>query len=222
VSDVIFPARWAAGDPNDPDTLTPEGYGEFICKRFNRIVIPTYAVNKEGTLYLRLMNVSNRETVVFEGDDSFELLYDIGTFHWNLFRALSIIWCRLAFLTILGLLASSFLSFPVACLACLLVWAVASYSGFLAQSIEYAHVSPTGEDPLWIVGPILRPLGTAFVWLVPDFSKFDAVGNVVSGRVVTLKWVIMTVVDLLLLRGLILGVIGAVILTKRELAQVVV
>ncbi|MHC4441176.1 MAG: ABC transporter permease [Planctomycetota bacterium] len=222
VSGVMFRARWMAGDPQYPNTMTNEQVGEFICGRFHKIILPTYAVNPKGTLYLGIQNIDPREIITFEGDDSLELLYGIGTFHWNLARALTIVWCRLAFLALLGLLASSFLSFPVACLVCLLVLVVASFSGFLAEAIEFADVSVTGEDPLWILGPILRPLGKAFVWVVPDFSKYNAISNVVSGRVVPLKWVLISIWVLILLKGLILGVLGCVILTKRELAQIVV
>jgi hypothetical protein len=222
VSEIMFRIWWIAGDPNHPETLTDEQYGEFISGRFHKIVIPAYAVNPEGNLFLLMRNIDRKETITFEGDDSFELLYDIGTFHWNLFRALTIVWCRLAFLALLGLLASSFLSFPVACLVCILVLTVASFSGFLLEAMQGAEISPSGEDPLWIIGPLIRPLGNAFIMLVPDFSKYDAVSNVVAGRVVPLKWVLISIVILIFFKGLILGILGSVILTKRELAQIVV
>jgi len=222
VSDVMSVFRWKCGDPKYPETMTDENVGKYICGRFHRIAIPNYAVNPEGILYLGMQNIDPKESITFEGDDSFELLFGIGTFHWNLFRALAIVWCRLAFLAIIGLLASSFLSFPVACLACLLVMLVATFSGFLSEAIDFADVKVTGEDPLWVLGPILRPLGKTFVWLVPDFSKFDAISNVISGRVVPLKWVIVSVTTLIFIKGLVLAVLGCVVLTKRELAQIVV
>ena len=77
-------------------------------------------------------------------------------------------------------------------------------------------------DPLWVVGPLLRPLAKAFLWLVPDFSAYDATGNVVGGRVVPLKWTLISLTDLILLKGAIVGALGCVVLTKRELGQVVV
>jgi hypothetical protein len=178
-------------------------------------------VNKEGTLYVRIRNIDPRNSILFEGADSFEVLYDIGTFHWNLFRALSIIWCRLAFLAVLGLLASTFLSFPVACMVTFLVLLVATGSGFLSEALEGAAVSPAGKDPMWVIGPLIRPLAGFFVWLVPDFSKFDPVGTVVAGRVVPLIWVMRSLTTLVFIKGLILGVLGCVVFTKRELAQVV-
>jgi hypothetical protein len=166
--------------------------------------------------------VDEKNSVTFEGDDSFTLLYDLGTFHWNLFRALGVVWCRLAFLAILGLLASTCLSFPVACMASFLVLLVASASRFLNEAIGAAARLPNGEDPMWIVGPILRPLGHAFVWLVPDFSSYDPVGNVANGQVVPLMWLLSSLVMLIFVKGLVLGIIGGVVFTRRELAQVTV
>jgi len=218
---LMFSVMWQCGDSEDVDTLTNVQKAEFPVDRFHTIEIPKRAVNKEGTLYIRMKNIDPRDGIVFEGDDSFEVLYSIGTFHWNLFRALSIIWCRLAFLAALGLLASTFLSFPVACMVALLVLLVAIGSGFLSEALQDVEVTATGKDPMWIVGPVLRPLANAFVWLVPDFSKFDPVGTVVAGRVVTLIWVMNSLATLVLIKGLILGVLGCVIFTKRELAQVV-
>ena len=183
---LTFRILWQCGDRADVDTLTDIQQKEFIVNRFHSVPIPNRTVNKEGTLFIRMQNTDPRNSILFEGADSFEVLYDIGTFHWNLFRALSIIWCRLAFLAVLGLLASTFLSFPVACMVAFLVLLVASSSGFLSEALEWTDIGTAGKDPMWIVGPVLRPLANFFVWIVPDFSKFDPVGTVVAGRVVPL------------------------------------
>jgi hypothetical protein len=220
VDDVVFRIVWRAGDPDDLNTLTPERYRELLTERQDYLVVPVSAVSKAGTLHVFIHNTNPRDTMVFEDKQSIELMYGIGTFHWNLFRALSVIWCRLAFLAALGLLASSFLSFPVACMACLLVLMVATGANFLHESIEAAEPKGINDDPLWILGPILRPIAVAFVWLVPDFSKYDPVGNVVGGRLVPLMWLLVSIRDLLIIQGLIIAAAGCVILTKRELAQV--
>lgn len=222
VDDLIFSATWQAGDRSDPNTLLPVGEQDFVAGRFHTIPIPVQAVNSKGELHIRLLNASERDTFTFEGAESLELLYNIGPFHWNLFRALLIIWCRLAFLAVLGLVASTFLSFPVACLTCFTVLLVASISGFLADAIRGAAPRPDGMDPLWIAGPVLRPLATALLWVVPDLSQFDPIGTLVAGRVVPLNWVLISLVVLVLVKGLILAVVGCIVLTKRELAQVVV
>jgi hypothetical protein len=222
VDDAMLRAVWQAGDRSEINTLMPMQEDEFIVGRFHSIPIPVQAVNARGELHLRMFNASPRVGVTFEGAESFELLFDVGSFGGNLARALIVIWCRLAFLAVVGLLASSFLSFPVACMACMLVLLVASMSGFLTEAIDWAGPRATGDDPLWVLGPLLRPLGQAFLWLVPDFSKFDPVGNVVGGRNVPLMWVLQSLIVLVFIKGLILGLVGSLVLTKRELAQVTV
>lgn len=222
VDDVIFHARWQCGDLSDVNTITDVRQGDFIVNRFHDVPVPAWAVNEKGDLRLRIQNITDRDTISFEGSDSFELLYGIGTFHWNLFRALAIMWCRLAFIATLGLTASTFLSFPVAAMVTFLVLMVATASGFLSEAITAAAPVGTNPDPMSFLGPMLRPIASIFVMLVPDFSKYDPVGTVVAGRVVPLMWVIHSVVKLVLIQGLILGVFGAAVFTRRELAQVTV
>lgn len=221
VEDVIFAARFQCGDRSDVNTLLPVQEGEFIVNRFHEVPVPALAVNKNGELHLRIQNITERDTILFEGKDSFELLYGIGTFHWNLIRALSITWCRLAFIGTLGLAASTFLSFPVAVMVTMLILLVATASGFLSEAISGAAPAG-GVDPMWILGPILRPVASIFVALVPDFSKYDPTGTVVAGRVVPLMWVLVSLVKLVFFQGLAMGLLGAAVFTKRELAQVTV
>jgi len=222
LDDAELPAIIQFGDIEQPDTLTPQIMDKYVAERFHTIEIPNYAVNDRGTLYIMIGNADPENSYMFEGSDSFELLYGLGTFHWNLFRALSIVWCRLAFLAAVGLLLSSFLSFPVACMGCFLVLIVASMAGFLSTAVDWVSPmeSPGAQDPLWIIGPLVRPLAQGFIWLVPDFSKYDPAGNIVNGRLVPLMWVINSLVVLVFIKGLIVGALGCIVLTKRELAQV--
>ncbi len=220
MSDATFPAVIKCGDVSEEDTLTPELRQNYHVERWYTLPIPKYAVNKQGTLYVMIFNADPESSYTFEGSDSLELLYELGTFHWNLFRALSIVWCRLAFLAVLGLMLSTWLSFPVACMGAFLVFMVGSAAGWLSAAVTW--VSPkTGfaGDPLWIMGPFIRPLASAFIWMVPDFSKFDPASNVVNGRLVPLMWIIQSVKSLLIIKGLVIGVVGSLILSKRELAQ---
>jgi hypothetical protein len=57
-------------------------------------------------------------------------------------------------------------------------------------------------------------------WVVPDFAAYTPTGNIVEGKVVTLMWVIDAVGKLVILRGALLGLVGCLILSKREVAQV--
>lgn len=219
VDDVEFTLGVLAGDPNERETLQGLNVADYIADRVHLIPIPNSAINSNGDLFVRLANLSEREPVAFEDDGSLELLYNAATFHWNVFRALSLLWCQLAFLATVGLAASTFLSFPVACMGCLLVLATASMGGFLEDAVGWVSPSDYEGDMLGIFGPVIRPAAHAFVWMVPDFSKYNPIGNVVGGRVVTLKWVVQGLIVLVGIKGLVLAGLGCLVFTKRELGQ---
>jgi type IV secretory pathway VirB2 component (pilin) len=218
--DALLQSLIVCGDPREPQTMTREVAADYVVERFHDIPIPTFAVNSQNTLYVQIFNLSDKDSITFEGDDSLELLYPLGTFHWNTFRAIVITWSRLAFLAALGLMMSSFLSFPVACMASFLVYGAAAMKDWLSESFEWTTSGSFRQDAMWIFGPPLRFIGRIFVNLVPDFSYFDAVSNVVGGRLVTLNWVLQSLVLLVLFQGAVLVIIGCVVLTRRELARV--
>ncbi len=200
-----------------------------VVDQFHVIPIRTESVAPDGTLKVTFWNVNPEvpertfpTTVSFEGEDGLQVLYRVGTFGGNLTRTLAILYCRLAFLAALGLLASSFLSFPVACLVCLLVYFSAMGAGFFAEAIGYATATPVEGDPLGAVGVALRPLAQAFLWLIPDFGQFNPAPQLVDGRNVTLMWVLMAIGKLVLVKTVIVGLIACVIFHYRELARVVV
>lgn len=221
LQNVDFPATIQCGDPSQTDTLTGQLTQSYAVGSFHSIPIPSYAINSNDILYVIIRNDDPRGTYTFEGNDSFELMYDLGTFHWNLFRAFSMMWCQLAFLAAVGLLMSSCLSYPVACMATFLVYIVSSNESFLLSAMNWVTPldSVTGRNPLGAFGSLFSPLIQGFMWLVPDFSLFDPVGNVVNGRLVPLMWVIQTLVVLILIKGLAVAVLGSIILSKRELAK---
>lgn len=222
VDDIVFPILWQAGDPDDPNTLTNVMNQEVPTERVSMIIVPVSAVGADGSLHFRMQNLNPRDTMVFEGRDSFELLFGLGTFHWNLVRALAIIWCRLAFVAAIGLFFSTFVSFPVAFILTLFVFLVSLMSGFLMESMDAASIRPDGKDPIWgalRLGYVLTPLGKLVVWLMPNFSQFDASGNVSDGRLVPIMWVLWSFVRLVAFGGVLLGLLGCVLLTRRELAR---
>ncbi|NLX12937.1 MAG: ABC transporter permease [Phycisphaerales bacterium] len=220
---VMFRMLWQAGDLSDVNTVTRELESDFVAERYHVLQVPKSAINNQGVLHLRLANLTQPDTLIFTGEDSLELLYGIGSFGWNLFRALCIIWCRLAFLAALGLLASSFLSFPVACVLCLMILLVAIGHGFLNDAIQWTDKgAETGSTPSRMYNIFSLITGRALLWIIPDFSRYDPIGNMVSGQVVTLMWVMLSFVELIFIKGLLLVLAGCTVFTKRELAQVVV
>lgn len=218
--DNIWRTVWIAGDP-------AEGTGVVQIRRydpddrFNNVEIPVDCVSDEGILRLEIHNLDPSAPMNFADPEAgIELLYHLGGFGWNLFRSLTLISFRLMLIASLGLLMSSFLSFPVACMATLLVFCVAIGAGFLSDAISFQNT--TADDPLWFINRPLQALGIAFVWVVPDLTKYDPIPTIVDGRVVTLMWLILGSIQLVFTRALALAFAACIVFTRREMAQVIV
>ena len=140
------------------------------------------------------------------------MLYRIGSFGGNFVRSLAMLYCWLLFLAALGLFAASFLSFPVACMLCMLVYFTALGASFFQEAV-------TENDSMW---PPIKWTAILFLWVLPDFGYYDPVPTLVDGRVVTLTWVLFAIAFVAVLRTVIIGAIACVIFHRRELAEVVV
>ena len=81
----------------------------------------------------------NDTALLFPLEDGMEVLYPEGGFALNFARGLGIIFCWMALLAALGLMAASFLSFPVAAFFSLAVLVVVLSSGTLAEAVECGH-----------------------------------------------------------------------------------
>ena len=194
---------------------------------YQELPVPVELVAEDGTLRAELVNVhpqgpqrTYRSVVSFNEEDKPLLLYRLGTFGGNLLRASVIIFCKLMFLAAVGVCASTFLGFPVACLVCMILFLAAAVSGFVLESLELIPKWRFIDEPLDYVGWFFRPLGLAVYRIVPQLSKFNPVPTLVDGRAVTLLWVIDSIGKLVLLRVTILGLLAYALFQRRELADV--
>ena len=189
------------------------------------------------------INGQDQPTLTFNASDGIEVLYRVGSFEANLVRSLLILWLRLAFLAMLGLAASSFLGFPVACLGTLMVYFAAAGSGYLAESISQYAAFPKATLPMWdrIVGVpvlifdklstgdiwaavkiIIRLIGSAFTAMVPAFGTYNPTPNLTDGRLVSWHLVLSALLWIGGVSTSALGVVAHLIFRKRELARVIV
>lgn len=218
----VWSLLWDFGDPN-LGTNWVRRVLPFPNGRWNTVEFPANCVSDEGVLVVHLANLDPGGTISFHGDEAgFELLYTIGRWGPNFVRALGLVFFRLVFLAALGLLMSSFLSFPVACMASLLVFFVAIGAGFLHDAIGFTTPSHSSDDLFGVLGVPIRAMAAGFLWVVPDLSKFNPIPTFVDGRDVTLMWIIQGALHLVVVRTLLLGFLACVIFTRRELAQVIV
>ena len=194
--------------------------------------VPAEAISDDGELDVRFVNVdpSNPErtfpaSAIFMGDKDLEVLYPVDDFESNLFRALLMLEVQMLFMAALGLFAASFLTFPTACLMCLLVFFAGSGVGFLIDSINW-----TMKDDASVlahgVTRVTQPLVKTFLWAIPDFSMYAPSDALIDGKIVAWNWNIApslgrALVDVGLRSGLVL-LTGCWVLKRREVAQVIV
>ncbi len=134
-------------------------------------MLPT-AVDANGVLEIGVYNadysknppVANPEAIGFP-PDGLELSYSNGGYRANFFRCIGTLWVKLAFLSMLAICASTFLSFPVACLVAFTVFIAAEGSEFILGALEgYQTETRQGETIIFntAVSHIASVVGRAF------------------------------------------------------------
>ena len=215
-----FTALWQVGPPETQGvwrnkmSLAPDTFHEFQ--------VPKNLYDEKGVLTIFFIN-PNDTALLFSPEEGLEVLYREGSFGLNFVRGLGIILCWLALLAALGLAAASFLSFPVAAFFSLALLIISFSSGTMAQVVEEGGVSgvnhDTGkiDDPRWIdtaAVPLFR-VALKLLHLVQGFSPIDSLS---TGRSISWTELAMAWIQIGLMFGGILGTIGVLIFTRRELA----
>ena len=216
-----FLALWQVGEPNvtpiwqtpEPESLAPDTFHEFQ--------IPPNLFNSQGVLTILFVN-PNDTALVFPLDDGMEVLYPEGGFALNFARGLGIIFCWMGFLAALGLMAASFLSFPVAAFFSLAVLLVGLSGGTLSQAVEAGTVvSGNGETGVMghsIVDAVLIPMFKGLLVIMGLIKNFSPIDSLSSGRSVSWTELGTAFGQIVLLLGGITGLIGITLFSRRELA----
>ncbi|MHC4624258.1 MAG: hypothetical protein ACYS4W_10190 [Planctomycetota bacterium] len=185
-----------------------------LIRTSHEIGVPADAVAKDGYLAVAFLNVPlNRTVVIFPLEDGLEVLYRADTFTANFIRASLLIMSRLIFLAVLGTLASTFLSFPVAILVCLVIFFTANFSGFVIDSFDYLSENLSGIYS-YSLGPIIR--------LLPQFDKFNPTKYLVFARL--LSWTLLAKAAgiMICIKAVLLWLLALLFFSYREVARITV
>lgn len=222
--DEIIRCSWMAGD-REKGAKSYIDYRRDVRDRKQTVTFPADTVADDETLtawfnnvnpYIPMGEQQYPNTVVFEGKRPVEVLFSVSSFESNLVRAITLVWCRLAFLAAVGVLATCIFSFPVACLVSLVVYGMASSVGFLDEAVQFMSNDTMLETVFHaVVGNLLR--GVFF--MIPDFSKLDGLSVLVDGRNVTLKWVLMGLGQMVLIKTSILLLAACLIFGRRQVSE---
>lgn len=214
-----YDGRWQVGVPRQ----TPLWHSEVMSlapDTFHEFEIPAN-LDAKGVLTVAFAN-ANHTALLFPLEDGLEVLYPQGGFGLNFMRGLGIIFCWMALLATLGLASASFLSFPVAAFLSLGVLTLALSSGTISNAVTEgtlmgynAETNKYGHSVLDIVAiPVFRTV-LEVINLAKSFSPIDSLS---TGRSVTWGELGRAFVQIVLLLGGGIGLIGIFIFNRRELA----
>ena len=214
-----YDGRWQVGEPRQ----TPIWHSEVMSlapDTFHEFEVPAN-FDAKGVLTVAFANANNT-ALLFPLEDGLEVLYPQGGFGLNFMRGLGIIFCWMALLATLGLASASFLSFPVAAFLSLGVLTLALSSGTISNAVSEgtlmgynAETNRYGHSVLDIIAiPVFRTV-LEVINLAKSFSPIDSLS---TGRSVTWGELGRAFVQIVLLLGGGIGLIGIFIFNRRELA----
>ncbi|HEV2694457.1 MAG TPA: hypothetical protein VG347_16305 [Verrucomicrobiae bacterium] len=215
-----FTLQWLAGIPesgkywpSEPMSLAPDTFHEFA--------IPPDLFDKDGVLSITVYN-RNNTALLFSLDDGMEVLYPEGGFALNFARGLGIIFCWLALMAALGLMAASFLSFPVAAFFSLAMLVMVMSSGTLADAIDSGSVA-AGDSEKGIAGHsaadiVLIPAFKGLLTVIRLVGNFSPIESLSTGRSITWTELGLAFTQIVLIIGGFFAVLGIMFFNRRELA----
>jgi hypothetical protein len=216
-----FGALWMVGEPPKTKFWRTDAPMSLAPDTFHEITIPADLFDANGMLTITFAN-PNEVALLFPLEDGLEVLYPDGGFAGNFARGLGIIFCWMALLAALGLMAASFLSFPVASFFALAMLVVVFSSDTLAESVDSGSVAAgneeTGQAGHSVMDVVLIPAFKGVlnvISLVKNFSPVDALS---TGR--TISWLELgtAFAQVVLLVGGCFAIVGIVCFSRRELA----
>ncbi len=213
-------AYWDIGPPEGAqrerieNTISPEAPIQFE--------IAPNLIDSDGVLTVDFENW-NDKALLFPLDGGVEVLYKKGTFAPNFFRGMILIYCWLGFLCALGLMAASFLSFPIAAFFTLAMLFIGFSNGTLSQIVYEGGITGVDSNTGQTAAPALVDRFAVFMagkllWLINMVRDFSPVDSLSTGRLITWGQVGLGIFQIVIVMGGIFAVMGMVILTKRELA----
>ncbi|MEM6259011.1 MAG: ABC transporter permease subunit [Planctomycetota bacterium] len=233
--------------PMPPSRGAPPPRTPLVVEIANELPLPASLINQDGEMVVTI-EIPEARSDGFEQDSMrfnykdavIEVFYRVGSFESNLAKALMIVWLKLAFLAMVGLIAGSLLSFPVAAMFSLIILSAAAAGGTINEALStYAQVAT--EDGAWqvITGTIsaifssiasgdvynvfkllLRMIGTAFMVFMPAFGDYNTYRPLSDGHVISLGTVGKAALNIGLIWTGIVTVAGIYLFSRKEIARV--
>ena len=187
----------------------------------NAMPVSPGAINDDGVLELVVGNFDaarerlNPETMSFP-PGGLEVSYEASGFRANFGRVVFVLWLKLAFLAMVAVTASTFLSFPVACMVAVSLFLMAEGAGYIGGAVEnYGTTNMKGGIVWykWITVAIATPVHLAFSF----YADLRPTQRLVDGRLLGWGSVAGGAATLAVLTATLYGA-AVLIFRRRELA----
>ncbi len=111
------------------------------------------------------------------------LSYNAGSYHANYARTMAVLWLKLAFLAMLGIFCSTFLSFPVASMVSFGVFLMAESAGYVRIAIDnYATLDNEGN--LNVLKLAISAIAYSVSWIFKTYADLSPIERLVNGQLV--------------------------------------
>ena len=211
--------RWFAGDYEyfkyGTQSKTPiyDEVHKHSVRDSHEIEIPAEVVPEHGHLAIAFMNVPLNSVAIIFPPDGLEVLYKAESFSSNFIKAVFMILFRLIFLACLGILAASFLSFPVAILFCFVIFFTASFSGFVLDSFTFLSAN---------IGTVYSYSLKWLIQLLPQFDKFNPTKFMIPARLISWSFLAKCAVFMVCIKAFLVLILSLIIFSYREIAKITV
>jgi hypothetical protein len=208
-----YVGAWQIGDQSSTNVVQIE-QASLSPDNFHEFQIPPNLFKSNGELDIVFLNV-NPAALLFPLEDGMEVLYPESGFTVNFIRALGIIFCWLVLLSAIGLMAASFLSFPVATFFSLAMLALAFSSDTLAEAVG-TGVTPGTTQSIWDM--VITLVYECILYVLNLAEKFSPIDAVSTGRAIPWGELATAFGQIVLLLGGIFALVGIILFNRRELA----
>jgi hypothetical protein len=210
---------WDVGPPDKP------GRGRAVqslsAETFHEFQIPPNLFDEQGVLTIDFQN-RNEVALLFPLEDGMEVLYREGGFALNFARGLAIILCWLALLASLGLASASLLSFPVAAFVSASFLLIGFSSGTLASAVQSGTITIVSDEKgipgQSLLDFFLIPFFKLILRVLDLAQSFSPIDALSTGRSITWGTLGLAFVQVVLVLGGVLALLGIFIFSRRELA----
>lgn len=202
--------------PRNTWGLRRVGLGHATSWDFPVLLLDRPGEDNDGILELTVQNdPGNPRTMTF-GGGNLEIMYDAGGYQLNFLRTIAAMWMKLAFISAVGIMLSTSLSFPVAAMVTLAVLFAGEGADFLAESLD-SYITKDAKGNISYERIPIRAIAIAVSWMFETYGSIKPAEGIADGRLMSWRSLAWTAVWIGSWSVGLLG-LGWLLFRRRELA----